>query len=541
MVMSRLPVLSDRQGFDRRWYAPSLKRVYAPASAAEVTAAWREVIASGAKAGELQITCGRHCYENFVYNAGTKYIIDLTGLCGVGSDPNYGYYIDVGFGNWDMYRMLNNMFDTTLPAGSCYSVGLGGHITGGGYGLFSRAFGLTVDYLSAVDVVIMPQGAPTPELYEKVSPVNHPDLFWAICGGGGGNFGIITRYYFQDTPKAPQYLYTTAFSFDWQDENGNLLITEPVLKQLLDNFTQFSQEGQDGDKSKWPSFGIFHANHLAAGKMVFASYYFDAPSLGVQGQEYEAYLNDRIKDQKKTLGEITRLSTEPGPINGHPWHGTAKAISPVSATAQLRRFTFLEGVQNTNGSGPNQFGKYKSAYMKKGFTDDMVAALHEHLQKVPDGVSLSDMSQSLCQIDSYGCAINQVSSTTTPIAQRSSIMKLQYQTYWDNDAAIGQDNKQLEKAHVGWINEMYTDVYAKYGGFPDPRSDPDDIVDGCYFNYPDSCLGVNGENSPGIDHAMYLYFLENYDTGPADRNLRAIKSNWNPQNWFASAQSIPVK
>ncbi len=535
MVMSRLPALSDRQGFDRRWYAPNLERVYAPANASEVTAAWKDVITRGGKTGELQITCGRHCYENFVYNPGTKYIIDMTGLRGVGSDPHYGYYIDVGYGNWDMYRMFNNMFDTTLPAGSCYSVGLGGHITGGGYGIFSRAFGLTVDYLSAVDVVAMPKGAPTPELYEKVSPVSHPDLFWALRGGGGGNFGIITRYYFQNTPKSPQYLYSTAFSVDWEN------ISEDVFKNLLNYFTCFSQEGQDGNKEQWPSFGIFHANHLAAGKMVLAFYYFDAPSLGIQGPDYESYLHDKVKDQKKALSEIVSLSNEPGPIFGHPWYGTAELISPAKDSDTLRQLTFLEGVQNANGSGPNQFGKYKSAYMNKGFTDQMVSALYQHLQKVPAGLDKSDMSQSLCQIDSYGCAINQVGSTQTPIAQRSSIMKLQYQTYWDSSAAIGKDDKQLAQGLVGWIDKMYSAVYKDYGGFPDPRKDPNGVVDGCYFNYPDICLGVNGESSPGIENAMYLYFLENYDTGPAERNLSSIKSNWNPHNWFASAQSIPVK
>src|SRR5207249_4429952 len=63
------------------------------------------------------------------------------------------YFIDVGCENWTVYRTLLNTHGKTLPAGSCYSVGAVGHITGGGYGLLSRMYGLTIDHLTAVDVV----------------------------------------------------------------------------------------------------------------------------------------------------------------------------------------------------------------------------------------------------------------------------------------------------------------------------------------------------------------------------------------------------
>jgi hypothetical protein len=51
------------------------------------------------------------------------------------------------------------------------------------------------------------------------------------------------------------------------------------------------------------------------------------------------------------------------------------------------------------------------------------------------------MSQCLLQVDSYGGAINRVSPTATAVPQRSSIMKLQYQAYWNNDAEPGQADK----------------------------------------------------------------------------------------------------
>ncbi|WP_164214151.1 FAD-binding protein, partial [Stenotrophomonas maltophilia] len=66
--------------------------------------------------------------------------------------------------NWTVYRTLLNGFGKTLPAGSCYSVGAGGHITGGGYGLLSRLHGLTVDWLTGVDIVTWDAGSATATL-----------------------------------------------------------------------------------------------------------------------------------------------------------------------------------------------------------------------------------------------------------------------------------------------------------------------------------------------------------------------------------------
>ena len=54
--------------------------------------------------------------------------------------------------------------------------------------------------------------------------------------------------------------------------------------------------------------------------------------------------------------------------------------------------------------------------MNKDFTSDMVSAIFEGLTTVPPGFDESEMAQSLMQIDSYGCAINEISSDTTPIA-----------------------------------------------------------------------------------------------------------------------------
>jgi FAD/FMN-containing dehydrogenase len=71
--------------------------------------------------------------------------------------------------------------------GDTGSVGLGGLITGGGIGYLARKHGLTIDNLLAAEVVTA-DGA-----VHRVDAEHEPDLFWAIRGGGG-NFGVVTRF-----------------------------------------------------------------------------------------------------------------------------------------------------------------------------------------------------------------------------------------------------------------------------------------------------------------------------------------------------------
>ncbi|MGF0164825.1 FAD-binding oxidoreductase [Streptomyces koyangensis] len=106
-----------------------------------------------------------------------------------------------------------------IPAGLCATVCPGGFITGGGIGMTTRAAGLGSDRLESARVVLA-NGQVV-----HCSKDRHSELFWALRGGGGGNFGIVTEFEVRPTRIQQVTSYDLAWPWDraaeltraWQD------------------------------------------------------------------------------------------------------------------------------------------------------------------------------------------------------------------------------------------------------------------------------------------------------------------------------------
>jgi FAD/FMN-containing dehydrogenase len=155
-----------------------------------------DVIASVRAAGEsglaVAVRGGGHSGPGFgVCDDGL--VIDLSGMRGVRVDPDARTVRVDGGATWGQVDHAAHPFGLATPSGVISTTGVGGLTLGGGHGYLSRKYGLTVDNLLAADVVLA-DGS-----FVKASADSHPDLFWAIRGGGG-NFGIVTSFEFRLQP-----------------------------------------------------------------------------------------------------------------------------------------------------------------------------------------------------------------------------------------------------------------------------------------------------------------------------------------------------
>lgn len=460
--------------------------VHVVSSTEQVAAAVGEAVLAGKR---VVVRSGGHCFADFVDNADTEVIVDLAQLTGVWYDPDRrAFAVEPGALLGDVYRRLFFGWGVTVPLGSCPEVGAGGHIMGGGHGGMSRKHGLGVDHLYAVEVVTVDAAGQVRVTVATREPDDpNRELWWAHTGCGGGNFGIVTKYWLRSPdatgddpahllPRPPAEVLTFSLMWTWDTLDH-------------DSFTRLvTQHGRWHRDNSAPG---------APGTALHGALLLFGTALGV------IILNGQISgpDAETMLADYLAAVTE-------------GVVEPYESTKE--RTPWLAN-QLSAGDSEEILGsrfQVKTGYLREPFTADQIEVLWRYLSAPPE----AGPQGAVWQV-SFGGAVNAVAPDATAVVARNAMLKAIY-------VASGSSPED-DEAHGRWVRDIYRDIYTTTGGVPAH----DERNAGCFINYPDPDLADQEHNTSGVPwHA--LYYGDNYP------RLQRVKTEWDPLNLFRHTLSV---
>jgi FAD binding domain/Berberine and berberine like len=461
-----------------------------PTTTEQVERAVNDAVRAGKR---VTVRSGGHCYENFVGD-GAEVIIDMSAMRQITFDRRRNaFMVEPGASLWEVFQRLYLGWGVTIPGGQCGGVAAGGHIQGGGYGALSRQFGSVVDYLYAVEVVVVDRAGRARTVVATREPGDeNRDLWWAHTGGGGGNFGVVTRYWLRSAdasgsllPKPPAVTLGATVGWSWRD------ITEESFHRLLRNYGEWHERNSAPDSRYASLFSLMLITRRNTG---------DDPG----GFAMVTTLDGSRPDADQLLRDYLAEVTE----------GVAGTITLVPP----HRLPWLAAVKAGSLSQADESGmfKAKAAYLRKRFTDEQIRTAHSYLTSTDH-----NNERALLLLVSYGGKVNTVAPDATALAQRDSIMKAIYTVTWTDPNG--------EQANLDWIRRWYSAMYKDTGGVPVPGG----VNDGSYINYPDTDTTDPEWNTSRVPWHT-LYYKDNYP------RLQQVKARWDPRDVFHHAMSITM-
>lgn len=202
----------------------------------------------------FRIRSGGHNYEG--YSTGDDVIvIDVSRMKKIViNELDNTVKIEAGVQNSELYNYLGER-GYPFPGGTCPTVGVVGYTLGGGWGLSSRLFGLGAD--NAVEFELV-------DYKGNLIYVNrecNSDLFWALRGGGGGNFGIVTSIIFRLPPKFNDVtLFTIYYPKTSLLEQSDIMDAFQNLYETLDRRVNMRASFYNSEEEGIASFivGLFY-------------------------------------------------------------------------------------------------------------------------------------------------------------------------------------------------------------------------------------------------------------------------------------------
>ncbi|HEX3551622.1 MAG TPA: FAD-binding oxidoreductase [Thermoanaerobaculia bacterium] len=477
--------------FNKRFSAnPEYVRLVS--STDQVVSAVEDAVREGRR---LAVTSGGHCLEGFVSSPEVRVILDVSPMKRVYYDAERGAVaVEAGATVGETFRALFEAWGTVIPLGEYPEIGMGGHVVGGAFGFLCRQLGLAADYLYAVEVVTVDAaGRASRVVATRETSDPHRDLWWAHTGGGGGNFGVVTRYWFRSPgasgeepagllPHAPESITTFKAEWNWSD------IDQQSFLRLLKNHGTWCERNSDADSPNTSLWTLLEIHRQQFGKIIVRG-------VSTAGAAAERQVDDHLAVLSEGVGapqpqELARMSWLEFALNPFP---DLFAMPPSGVST-----------------------KVKDALLKKRFTDRQIGVAYDYLTRAD-----YDVMGGMLGLATYGGRINTIARDATAAAQRDSILDIACTTGWLEP--------REEAKNLAWVRSFYRDLFAESGGVPVPG----EAYDGAFINHPDTDLADSGLNTSGVPWYT-LYYKGSYP------RLQRIKARWDPRDVFRHALSIRV-
>ncbi|XP_057812234.1 tetrahydroberberine oxidase-like [Salvia miltiorrhiza] len=428
---------------------------------------------------QIRTRSGGHDFEGLSYRAQLPFvIIDLINLSDITVDVDRKTaWVGVGATIGSLYYTIAERSPILgFPAGLCPTVGLGGYISGGGYGTMMRKYGLAAD--NVIDAKIVDAKG---RILDRKSMGE--DLFWAIRGGGGASFCVILAWKVQlvDVPKR-----VTVFR---------------VSRTLEQNATQLIH--------RWQHIAPNLDKDLFLGIMLSVTNSTQRSSITINASFYSLF-----------LGGIDRLLTmmqESFPELGLVREDCAE-VSWIQAMVFIASFPIETPPQVLlNRVVPNTRKPFKgkSNYVQEPIPEYGLEGLWRLFYEEEAGATMILMSP-------LGGRMAEISESAIPFPHRAgNLYKMLQVVFWEEDE--NQDSYKF----INWARRL--DAYLTPYVSRCPRA--------AYVNYRDLDLGVNnvhGETS----YAQASIWGNRYFKNNFDRLVR-VKTEVDPENFFKNEQSIP--
>lgn len=416
---------------------------------------------------------GGHSYAGYSSTSGL--LISMAAMNSVSVDPVTNL-VTVGSGArlGEIYRELlaHNLI---LPGGSCPTVGISGHTMGGGFGLNGRKYGLMADSLRQATVVLADGTTVT------ANQSTNADLFWALRGGGGGNFGYVTEFVFQAYP-APQQLSVFVSHWPWGKMQEVFAAWQQVMSKASDDLTSIctlSKSGSGSTTRALPEAG--------------------PPSTVADADGYAVQTAGQFHGTASELRALLRpLYDVVAPLDD--------SVEDVSVEQAIFLFAGCNDWQQCQMIPAGSIGYFdyyvKSGYAAKPYSREALDAMRSSIETAP----ISATQSTVLEFDSFGGAVNKVSPRATAFVHRNQFLQGQYQVYLEPDDPAATTQKA-----VAWLGGFTQTMAPFNSGF-------------AYQNYIDGDL-------PNWQQAYYGANLD---------RLKSIKAKYDPKNVFNFKQSIPL-